>query len=194
MTQVDSTKRTILTGAALTGCAMVVGGGAWTLLGAMQPSVDVVAAARFIVALDDIPVGKEVTVGYSKRPVIIRRRWPSEMPRDRDSVEYPIWDEYARNPNLDTYAFATDRNRTFGAKGEFAVFYGACTFDQCTVTALASDGVGWRCPCCNSHYDGTGVRRSGPGYFNLFIPKLTPLTGNRMEFLLPKYGMGSRLS
>lgn len=122
----------------------------------LAPSADVLALAKIEVNLNDIPLGKSVTMKWRSKPLFIRHRTEAEISKERALDIATL-----RDPQADE-----DRVQ----QEQWLVLLGICTHLGCVPLANAGDFNGYFCPCHGSHYDASGRIRKGPAPLNLEIP------------------------
>ncbi|MBY5904170.1 ubiquinol-cytochrome c reductase iron-sulfur subunit [Rhizobium leguminosarum] len=123
------------------------------------------------VDLTGISPGSTLRVKWGQRPVLVRRRFTHEILSEQAVNPEELLDKYARNPELEKNALATDSNRVKKGHEQWLVVTGLCTHMGCSLTADYKEQVGgWSCPCHGARYDVSGRVRSGPAPQNLEIP------------------------
>ncbi|KAI3646313.1 hypothetical protein MP228_009241 [Amoeboaphelidium protococcarum] len=127
-----------------------------TFLSQLAPSADVMALAKTEIDLTSIPQGKNLTVKWRGKPVVIRHRTQDEI-----SEANTVAMNELRDPQSDA-----DRVK----KPEWLVVLAICTHLGCVPIGEAGDYDGWYCPCHGSHYDISGRIRKGPAPLNLEVP------------------------
>eukprot|EP00211_Chloroparvula_japonica_P015549 CAMPEP_0119118292 /NCGR_PEP_ID=MMETSP1310-20130426/192_1 /TAXON_ID=464262 /ORGANISM="Genus nov. species nov., Strain RCC2339" /LENGTH=219 /DNA_ID=CAMNT_0007107639 /DNA_START=151 /DNA_END=810 /DNA_ORIENTATION=- len=137
-----------------------------SLLGALSPSLDVMAMANMEFDLSDLPEGQAMTVKWRGKPVFIRHRTAAEIAAAEadDSADL-------RDPE-------TDASRVKNPK--YLVLIGICTHLGCVPLNAAGSYNGWFCPCHGSHYDLSGRIRAGPAPRNLEIPAYKYLSDSQI--------------
>ncbi|KAJ1918236.1 ubiquinol--cytochrome-c reductase catalytic subunit rip1 [Mycoemilia scoparia] len=125
----------------------------------MSASADVLAMAKVEVDLNNIPLGKTVTIKWRGKPVFVKHRTQEEIDEANSVTIKSLPD-----PQVDA-----DRTQT----PEWLVVVGICTHLGCVPISDSGDFGGWYCPCHGSHYDVSGRIRKGPAPLNLEVPEYT---------------------
>lgn len=146
----------LMAGVTGTATAYAASGVVNTFIGSMSASRDVLALAKIEVNLNDIPVGKCVTIKWRGKPLFLRHRTQEEIDREA-AVDLST----LRDPQHDSER---------AAKPEWLVVLGVCTHLGCVPIANSGDFGGYYCPCHGSHYDASGRIRKGPAPLNLEVP------------------------
>ena len=122
----------------------------------MSASAEVLALAFAEFELNNLEMGKTMTVKWRGKPIFVRRRSPEEI-----ATEEAVPMDQLRDQEKDS-----DRV----IKPEFIVVLGICPHLGCVPVSNAGDYGGWFCPCHGSHYDTSGRIRMGPAPLNLEVP------------------------
>jgi ubiquinol-cytochrome c reductase iron-sulfur subunit len=122
----------------------------------MSASAEVLALAFSEFELQNLEMGKTMTVKWRGKPIFIRRRTPEEIAREEAVPLSQLRDQ------------EHDSERVI--KPEFIVVLGICPHLGCVPVSNAGDYGGWFCPCHGSHYDVSGRIRMGPAPLNLEVP------------------------
>ncbi len=183
-TDVNLTRRKVLTGA--TGVVGAIGAGfmAVPFIGSWLPSERAKAAGAPVNAdISQLQPGQMLTVSWRGKPVWVVRRTPEMLKILAENVtdlldpnsDNSIQPEYSKNP-------------TRAVKDEFLVVVGICTHLGCAPLyrpAVGSPDMqeGWQggffCPCHGSRFDLAGrVAKSVPAPTNLEIPPYHFLSNN----------------
>ncbi|KAJ1680047.1 ubiquinol--cytochrome-c reductase catalytic subunit rip1, partial [Spiromyces aspiralis] len=131
----------------------------------MSASADVLALAKVEVDLNNIPLGKTVTIKWRGKPVFVKHRTQAEIDEANSVTLKSLPD-----PQSDI-----DRVKN----PEWLVVIGICTHLGCVPISDSGDFNGWYCPCHGSHYDVSGRIRKGPAPLNLEVPEYS-IDGSNM--------------
>ncbi len=160
-------RRDFLFTASYTVGAVGLGAAVWPFIDQMNPDSSVKALAKIEVNLNQIELGKSITVLWRGKPVFIKRRTKSEISEAQavnlNELKDPQKDEdRVKNP-------------------EWLVMLGICTHLGCVPLANKGEYNGWFCPCHGSHYYTSGRIRKCPAPVNMEIPKYEFVDNNTIK-------------
>jgi len=138
-----------------TATGVVAGAGiavaAWPFVNSMNPSQDVLSAAKVEVDLSGLEPGGAKTIAWQGKPIFVLHRTDQQIANMANSPG-------GKDPQADQ-----DRVK----KPQWLVVVGVCTHLGCVPNRKEA---GWFCPCHGSVFDNSGRILHGPAPTNLVLP------------------------